>query len=535
VTAVLALALGVFWLRQWQIARTWGLASFPLDDSWIHLHFARNLAEGHGFSYNPGVPVAGSTAPLWTLLLAGGFALVGAHPLWAKVLGIAGTLATALVTRSLAWRWTRDRWLALLAGVLTAMAGPLVWGALSGMEVSLAALLVTGALAEQAEGRDGTAVLLLGLGALARPEVVLLIPLAWLARPVTWKRTTLFVSAAAACLGPWVVFNLVTTGTPLPATASAKIEGGLLGFLSGTRVSAATTDFARPWQFEVEWLGWLWSVNVLLPPFLVVGAVVLCRRYGRAIAFPLAALALHPIAMALLAPYRGPGFQEGRYSMHLLPAAIAVAAAGLAALARWPRLRAAGTALVLAGAVLAAGPAADRYAWAVQNIDAMQVSVGRWVAARTPPDARLALNDVGAITYLSRRHVVDLMGLVTPAIIPYRRDGEEGVLRYLGQSCPDYLIVFPAWFPRLSAMSDRFTPIHRVRLAHNTVAGADEMVVYETPWNRWRVGPRPCGAVPGAARPPAPTNFRSRTPALTRILSLPVPTPTGPVCQEPST
>src|SRR5512136_2961371 len=43
---------------------------FPLDDSWIHLTFARNLARGWGFAYNQGQPVAGSTAPLWTLILA---------------------------------------------------------------------------------------------------------------------------------------------------------------------------------------------------------------------------------------------------------------------------------------------------------------------------------------------------------------------------------------------------------------------------------------------------------------------------------
>ena len=131
-------------------------------------------------------------------------------------------------------------------------------------------------------------------------------------------------------------------------------------------------------------------------------------------------------------------------------------------------------------------PAADRYAWAVQNIDAMQVHLGRWVDTHTSPDARLALNDVGAIAYVSRRDVVDLMGLVTPAIIPYRRSGDDGVLRYLERVCPDYLIVFPAWFPKLSAMTDRFTPIYRLRLEHNTVAGADEIVVYETPWNRAR-------------------------------------------------
>jgi hypothetical protein len=135
----------------------------------------------------------------------------------------------------------------------------------------------------------------------------------------------------------------------------------------------------------------------------------------------------------------------------------------------------------------------------VQNIDAMQVSLGRWVAAETPRNARLALNDVGAIAYFGRREVIDVMGLITPQIIPYRRDGEAGVLRYLRQSCPDYLIVFPAWFPALSGRRDLFTPVHRVKLEHNTVAGADEMVVYQTTWNRWGQAPEPCPATPPAS------------------------------------
>ena len=73
----LAASLAVYWIAEGRIAGAASLSSFPLDDSWIHLHFARNLAEGAGFAYNPGVPVAGSTAPLWTLLLAGAFALAG--------------------------------------------------------------------------------------------------------------------------------------------------------------------------------------------------------------------------------------------------------------------------------------------------------------------------------------------------------------------------------------------------------------------------------------------------------------------------
>ena len=55
----LAAALAVYWIAEGRIAGAASLSSFPLDDSWIHLHFARNLAEGAGFAYNPGVPVVG--------------------------------------------------------------------------------------------------------------------------------------------------------------------------------------------------------------------------------------------------------------------------------------------------------------------------------------------------------------------------------------------------------------------------------------------------------------------------------------------
>ena len=46
---------------------------FPLDDSWIHLTFARNLAQHGEWSFRPGIPSAGSTSPLWSALLAIGF------------------------------------------------------------------------------------------------------------------------------------------------------------------------------------------------------------------------------------------------------------------------------------------------------------------------------------------------------------------------------------------------------------------------------------------------------------------------------
>lgn len=473
VVAAAVVPLGLFVLRERALA---GASGFPLDDAWIHLHFARNIAEGHGFAYNPGVPMAGSTAPLWTLALALGAMLVGPSVALAKTLGIAAAIAAALIVRRTALAFGCSSAVALVAAVGLLWSRPMAWGALSGMEVSLAALLVAGALFAHAKDRVVVAATLAALAVLARPEAALFVLLLVVAAPLTFRRVAIFAAVTVAVVLPAVWFNMATAGAPVPATAAAKIEGGLLGWLTGVRESAMLTWIVRPWRFGVAWVAWLGRTHWLLPLALIPGMVAVALRAGRRLAVPALSLLAHPIGMALLAPYRDPGFQEGRYSIHLLPLAVLVLAVGLSPLRPVTRR----TVLVgyLAIALITLPTAAERYGWAVQNINGMQVSLGRWVDATLPRSARLAVNDIGAIAYFSRRPVIDLMGLVTPEIIPYRRQGERGVIRYIQQTCPDYVIVFPAWFPELARRDDLLIPIHRVRLDHNEVSGADEMVVY---------------------------------------------------------
>jgi arabinofuranosyltransferase len=468
-----ALPLALFVVTERSIA---GTSGFPLDDSWIHLHFARNLAEGAGFSYNPGRPVAGSTAPLWTLLLAGGSAVAGASITVAKVLGVACALGAALLTRRAALAWGAPPTVALVAAVALLWTGPIAWGALSGMEVTLAAMLVAGALVAHAGGRTWLTALLAGLAVTARPEAALLLPFLLVARPITLGRIVAFVVVPAVVVAPMVAFSYATVGAPYPATAVAKVEGGLLGWLGGLHEPLATTLIGRPWVFVREWASWLWLTHVLLAIVLVPAIVLAWRRVGRSLGVVGLALLAHPLGMALLAPYRDPGFQEGRYSIHLLPLALVVVAIGLgAALERRRRV-----ALLawLALALWALVPAAERYAWGVQNIEAMQVRIGHWVAANAAPHARLAVNDIGAVAFVSRREILDLMGLVTPEILPYRRQGEDGVIRFVAATCPDYVIIFPTWFPRLASRADLLEPVHRVRLDRVEVSGGPEMVVY---------------------------------------------------------
>jgi hypothetical protein len=468
-----ALPLVLLLMREHRIA---GGAGFPLDDSWIHLQFARNLAEGGGFAYNPGHPVAGSTAPLWTLLLGAGALVAGASVVLAKVLGTACALGAAVLTRRAALAWGAPPAGALVAGIALLWSGPIAWGSLSGMEVTLAALLVAATLVAHAADRIWLTAALAALAVAARPEAALLVPFLALSRRPTWSRLAAFVLISIAVVAPMVAFSYATVGAPYPATAAAKVEGGLIGWLNGLREPIVTTLIVRPWTFLTEWAAWLWRTHALLPFLLLPALAVTWRRAGGALGVVALALLAHPVGMALLAPYRGPGFQEGRYSIHLLPLALVTIAVALGALAR--RHRRAVLLVWLALALWALLPAAERYAWGVQNIEAMQVRLGHWVTEHTPREARLAVNDIGAIAYVSRREIIDLMGLVTPAILPYRRQGEEGVIRFVVERCPDYVIVFPTWFPRLTARTDLLEPVERVRLDRVEVSGGPEMVVY---------------------------------------------------------
>src|SRR5258706_3522972 len=66
----------------------------PLDDAYIHFQYARVLAEGHPFQYNPGQPpTSGATSLLYPIILAVGYKLgfTGLQLGW-WALGIGGGL-----------------------------------------------------------------------------------------------------------------------------------------------------------------------------------------------------------------------------------------------------------------------------------------------------------------------------------------------------------------------------------------------------------------------------------------------------------
>jgi len=65
-----------------------------------------------------------------------------------------------------------------------------------------------------------------------------------------------------------------------------------------------------------------------------------------------------------------------------------------------------------------------------------------------------------------------------------RLDGTapRALFEYLVDRRPDYLIIFPQWYPDLDARRDLFTPVFWVALDDNVTNGAAVMAVYRTIW-----------------------------------------------------
>ncbi len=147
-----------------------------LDDTFIHLQFARNLAHGHGFSFNPGRQVPGSTSPLWVLLLTP-IAFFSKQLLvyWSIVLSALSYIAAGLLASLAAQRLDLGRGLSFLAGALVLANGRMLWAGMSGMETDLfAALSLAGIIlylkdAETSKMRLVTAAAF-GLASATRPE-----------------------------------------------------------------------------------------------------------------------------------------------------------------------------------------------------------------------------------------------------------------------------------------------------------------------------------------------------------------------------
>lgn len=475
------------------LTETGGHAAVPLDDTFIHFQFAKRLAQLAPFSYSPGAaPVPGATSLLWPVTLAGfwslGFRDAGLiWPAWA--LGWLALFGVALET----WRLGRrllPEGVAYVAGASVLCFGGLVWGAGSGMEIVPFAwwLVLTARVCVEwhelrAVPASKTALsMLLLLGALApsvRPEGVLVSAIACvtllMAPRNRWRGSVVVILLGVALPS---LIQLAFTGQAQSTTVAVKwlprspyLTGWDLvaAVLSNVRLFLDTLVDGQAWSAIFVPSGGRVIAWCALPCLAVLGA--LKRQSFRATVILLLAL-----GMLIPTTYDSFLWNRLRYLWPFAPAWLLALAAtaqlvaqGAARLNR--RLFHLGFALTAAGAVCFAGQLSWTLSDLAQSSDAIrrqQVALGEWAAEHLPEDARIGVNDTGAIAYFSNRPVFDVVGLTTADEAKYWVAGAgsrfEHYERVERSRLPTHFIVYPSWMDMPEVLGDMLT--------YRTVPGA---------------------------------------------------------------
>jgi hypothetical protein len=438
------------------------LAGSMIDDTYIHLQYARNLALDGQLAFNRGVPSYGATSPLWVAILAVLYRAGLDITVWCRILSwVSGAALVALLYRIVLRLDGRRAVAASAAAIVACEAWLLRWSS-TGMETPLAALVVLWCLSASLDADSGArgAVrfgLALMLAVLARPEAMLLVPLAAVSFAlapggVPWRRRFAWAAVFVPLLAVWLVMIHRHTGTYLPLTAGAKQGRVLFG-----------TQMLRAALVPMKIIG----ATALLP--VAAAIALLAVRLLRDRKLPAGCPGCYPggvllgalWGIALPAIYIIFDFHVlSRYLVPVIPALVAAGAIAFARIVerRSPRRMRAALAVFAAAACL---QSALFYAIVVvgptrsftRGLESTLVPIGRRIARTAPAGAVVATPDIGAIGWYSDHPVLDLGGLVTPRINEMRRTIDVQAIIDEGL----YLDMRPSYLVDRSPAGERFS------------------------------------------------------------------------------
>ncbi|QPC81490.1 hypothetical protein G4Y79_17585 [Phototrophicus methaneseepsis] len=427
----------------------------PLDDVYIHFQYARQLALGQPYVYNPGQPpTSGATSFLYPYILAAGY-LLGFHDLnlglWAMIVGALALLASIAavyrICRALGASWQ----LAAFATALFALTGSFSWHFMSGMETGLMVAFSLWTLFVILAERPRAFALVASLLALVRPEgsmmavIASIISIGFLWRYTTPKRRLLWYLLPLLALLVQPFANWLITGTALASGSQAKSLLGLVPHNWHTIISRILENFARMWlEFMTGYGEQGWYLPIGLGPLGMVGLLLMAFSRQRSLRRTAIIIALWLIVVsAAIATLDTAFWHFKRYQMPLMVLFVPLAVYALHRLnimlvsVRFLSWAYAGM-LLLFGFALT-GQFLNNHFQNITYVYAQPLSMARWLAENTPEDAVVAVHDVGMMRYMGNRTTLDIVGLTTPGAAAYWRNGPGSVAEYLIQQQPDYI------------------------------------------------------------------------------------------------
>lgn len=457
VAVLVAVAIGFSFIAE--ARRTTGAFGLPLDDAWIHLGYARTLAETGRFAFFEGASqTQGSTSPLFTLLLA----FVWPWMPDEKFLAYGASLAGQGMFLAFLIPWAMHRFRSLGWGfavaLVVAVDGRVALLSVSGMETTLFLAFVAAAFLARAEGRWLVASVVAGASVWARPEGILLASVILLdallparGREGIERRrgrigppvSTRWWMLGATCLGilSWLAFNRFVGDGWLPNTFAAKTAF----YADNSSWEFFRDDVVGPlvrWGWIALMPGVLWSLAREVGSLLRGREGTVRAETGWVVALTLAYL--------LFLPY---GHRFARYMLPILPAVAVLGVAGLRDLGgrllpKYPNALAwSGVVLALAGQLAFLPEARREYADFCRYHFERHERTGRWLQRHTPADAVVGTHDVGAIGFYSRRAIVDTVGVIDRQPVAHlrRADYREWLGRYLTERGVTHLAVLRNW------------------------------------------------------------------------------------------
>lgn len=449
---------------------------YIVDDTYIHLQFARNLAAGEGWCFNRGEPVYGFTGPLFPALLAALHAAAGiGFENAARAVAVSSILASlsllfyigrrllprGIATAVLLLAFATDPWILrwTASGMETAPTLPFLLG-------STALLL---AAAPPGWKRIFAAGACAGFGALSRPETMLfgvvvgaslLLPGAGEKARRTAGRGIAWSAGLASVLLPWHLYAWRVLGRALPTTFAAKggafppatdrilislertaagfgprvIDGFLLLIIAVTIIITLfkQSDYKKhlkkwfkgspresvPLRGQVILAAVAWAL--LLPLFYISRGAVPLSRY-LVPAFPYLILSCL-LAVDLFSRSESKAPEAAKSSSEAPSAPHAGKAGGNLAVKGFSIFAGFATTLASVNLVLLYLVVYPHVAAFSEDYEDAVVGTAIWLAGNSPPNAVVATRDIGGIGYFSRRRICDLGGLVTPEMLTLRDD-----------------------------------------------------------------------------------------------------------------
>jgi len=475
--SVIAFALAYYYLAAAKSAN--GYFSFPLDDPWIHLTFAKNLAHYFSFSYFKNeMATAGSTSPVYTFLVAAGFIISNNEMIISYVVGILFFILSGVYFYKLSgFDFAKENYFALLFTAIFVADKWMSFISISGMETTMFIFTLIAAVYFYKRRSAAVFAVFLGLILWGRPDGVtfigaIAVDYFFSVRFSKTDKTIKLFSKndfvrigiiAGAIVVLYFIMNIVLSGSLLPNTYSAKLTYYAPEFKSRSEfLKFEVWDYFTSGAYGILAVGFIFSAVKMLYDLAK-------KKYNPNILYVFAVFALIFVYWFKL-PY---AHRFGRYLMPAIPFIILASGLGFREMSiiagkYFKSKNLANGFMILVSAVIILYSFLNYnenkavYTEQCAYIHDRQVVTAQWIKENTKPEDVIATHDVGAIGYYSERKIVDVAGLITPELITKINDRNYTtfLMDYLKKSNVSYLAFLREWY-RVVNQNPLYTSVNK--------------------------------------------------------------------------